>query len=135
MNKVWITTSSVPWALLETYNKNNVSNTDSNTDYIDSPDESNENSPVHSISYTLLDDIINNQEPSINLTSQEVWNLSEGDIEPSPYTELYQLCKMFIADFDIQSPESVYQRDDIGRWEILQLVEQICNIVGYSKPK
>lgn len=46
--------------------------------------------------------------------------------------ELFDLCKDFIKDNKISCAEDIFQRDSIEA-NALDLVEQICDIIGYHE--
>ncbi len=48
--------------------------------------------------------------------------------------ELYDLCKDFIKDNEIGCEEDIYQSDRVGA-NALELIEQICEILGYYEPE
>ena len=45
--------------------------------------------------------------------------------------ELFKLCQQFIIDQNIHCAETVYQSDRVIE-NAYQLIEKICNIVGYE---
>jgi len=47
-------------------------------------------------------------------------------------TELMELCRNFIIDNKISCSESIYQCDCVNE-NACELIEKICNIVGYYK--
>jgi hypothetical protein len=46
--------------------------------------------------------------------------------------ELWKVCEKFIAEQQINCPESVYQCDNVIL-NAYSFIEDICNIVGYHK--
>lgn len=50
----------------------------------------------------------------------------------TPEEELFNLCKKFIAQERIHSPETIYQTDSVIE-HAYEFIEGVCNIVGYYK--
>jgi hypothetical protein len=46
--------------------------------------------------------------------------------------ELFLLCKNFVKDMQISCSETIYQSDKVIE-EAYELIEQICEIVGYHE--
>lgn len=45
--------------------------------------------------------------------------------------ELYTVCLKFVIQNKISCPEDIYQTDEVSN-NSLELIEDICNIVGYE---
>jgi hypothetical protein len=47
-------------------------------------------------------------------------------------SELFDLCKDFIRENEITSSDSLYDRDSL-QLQALELLEQICDLIGYHE--
>ena len=47
-------------------------------------------------------------------------------------SELFDLCKDFIRESEISCPETIYDRDSL-QLQCLELLEQICDLIGYHE--
>lgn len=72
----------------------------------------------------------------IKLTDEQKKELEEEAkavvLQMSKEENLWALCKKFIEDEKISCAESVYQTDSVII-NAYELIEKICNIVGYHK--
>lgn len=53
-------------------------------------------------------------------------------MKSSQKEKLWNLCSKFIKDLDISCSETIYQSDRIVE-NSLELIEKMCDIVGYHK--
>jgi hypothetical protein len=47
-------------------------------------------------------------------------------------SELFDLCKDFIKENEISCAETIYDRDSL-QLQCLELLEQICDLIGYHE--
>jgi hypothetical protein len=47
-------------------------------------------------------------------------------------SELFDLCKDFIRENQITSSDTIYDRDSL-QLQALELLEQICDLIGYQE--
>lgn len=48
--------------------------------------------------------------------------------------ELFDICKDFIRENQISCSDSIYDRDSL-QLQALDLLEQICDLIGYYEPE